>query len=330
MKTIPFAAVAVLTWVALAAPAGAVRILENFSLEAGRTDGNRIASPVWDAAGVEPVVVEKLGWTPGTDYLVVRRLTMRVPQFTVGSGLDLGAQLSIALQTEGGALGLRMASPGTAGWTVSGTVEDLWLETRPVIYGPVLLYAYMDVAMTVRHGDEPPRQARYRFHNMYARFNGGFGLQDEMGEALAQFLVESGQELAARLNRDFFHAPPHPSIRLEAQTLAAGPLEGREALLRRVGLSGSPDAVPVLLGALTREPDEALRVHVLDALASLGSPVAVQPLAARYDGEDEDCRFFILKVWDYVGGEEAAALVTQKGPRDKDPASRALAGRLGH
>ena len=311
-----------------AAPAFAVRVLENFNLEAGRTDKNRISAPVWDAAGVGPVVVEKLAWKPGPDYQVIRRLTMRVPQFTVSPSLDLGAQLSITLQTEGTSLGLRMSAPGTAGWTVSGSIEDLWLETRPVIYGPLLFYAYMDVALSVRRGDGAPQTVRYRLHNMYARVNGGFGIQDEVAEALAQFLVESGQEIAARLNRDFFHAPAHPSIRLEAESLAAGSLDDREAQLRRVGLSGSRDAAPVLLGLLAKEKDEGNRVYVLDALANLGSADVVRPLAERYDGEDEDCRFFILKVWDSLGGDEARSLIAQKGPKDKDVACRSLAGRL--
>jgi len=311
-----------------AAPAHAVRALENFSLDAGHTDTNRIASPVWDAAGLDPVAVEKLAWKPGADYQVVRRLTMRIPQFTVSPALDLGAQLSIALQSEATSLGLRLGQPGTAGWTVSGGIEDLWLETRPVYFGPILFYAYMDVALNVRHGGGEPQAVRYRLHNMYARANGGFGVQDEVAEALAQFLVDSGQELAARLNRDFFKAPALPSLRLEAETLAAGPLNDKESQIRRIGLSGSREAVPVLLALLAKEKDEGNRVYVLDALASLGSGDAVRPLADRYDKEDEDCRFFTLKVWDYTGGDEARALIAQKGPKDEDVACRALAGRL--
>jgi len=310
-----------------AAPAAAVRILENFSLDLGRVPENRVGSPVWDAAGVDPVAVEKLVWKPRPDYLVVRRLTMRAPQFTVGPALDLGAQLSIALQTEGTALGLRMSAPGASGWTVSGSIEDLWVETRPIIYGPIMFYAYMDVALDVRRGGGAPQTVRYRLHNMYAQVNGGFGLQDEAAETVAQFLIESGQEIAARLNRDFFHAPAHPSLRLEAEALAAGPLGDREAQVRRIGLSGLPEAVPLFLGLLARE-EEVHRVYLLDALASLGSAAVVEPLAERYDGEDEDCRFFILKVWDYLGGDEARALIARKGPKDEDVACRALAERL--
>jgi hypothetical protein len=329
MRTVRRAAAAALTLGMLGAgPATAALVLRNFALDAGRHEGNRIATPVWDASGVEPVAVEKLDWRPGPDHLVVRRLTMRGPQYTPAPGLDLAAQLSVALQTEGSALGLRMTAPASAGWTVSGTVEDLWVETRPVFYGPILFYGYLDVALTVRHGEEEPRQARYRFHNMYARYNAGMGMQDEASEVIAQFLVDSAQEMLARVNRDFLHAPAHPAIRLEAETLAGGRLDGQEAQLRRIGLSGSADAVAPLLALLPREPEESWRVHVIDALANLGSAQAVQPLAARYDAEDEDCRFFILKAWDAIGGEEARSLIAGKGPKDEDVACRALAKRL--
>ena len=70
------------------------------------------------------------------------------------------------------------------------------------------------------------------------------------------------------------------------------------------------------------------RVYLLDALASLSSAGAVQPLADRYDGEDEDARFFILKAWDYLGSEESRTLIARKGLKDKDVACRALAERL--
>jgi hypothetical protein len=287
-----------------------------------------MASPVWDAAGAETLSVERLGWKPAPDYLVIRRLALRATQYTRGPALDLGAQLAIALSNEGTALGLRMVSPGSGGFTVGGAIEDLWLETRPIMFGPIMFYAYMDLALEVRRGDGAPLPIRYRFHNMYARANGGFGMQDEAAEALAQFLVDSAQELAARLNRDFVHAPAHPGVRLEAQTLAAGSLDDREAQVRRLGLSGAGDIVPLLLARLAAESDEGNRVYLLDALANLASPEIVAPLAQRYPGEDEDCRFFILKAWDYEGGEEARDLIAQHGPRDPDPACRALAGRV--
>jgi hypothetical protein len=308
-------------------PAAAIRPVENFRLEDGRSDRNRISSPVWDTVNVAPVAIDKVTWKPGADYKLVRRLHRRHPQYTIAPSLDLGAQLAIALQNEGAALGLRMSAPGAAGWTIEGTVHDLYFEGVPIVYGPNLFYGFLDVALTVRQGEGEPRTVRYRSHNMYARFNGGFGLQDEVAEVTAHFLIDSAQEMLARLNRDFFQAPALPGIRLEAQALAV-PLDDRETELRRIGLSGSPDAVPILLALLEKEKEEGNRVYVLDALANLGSADAVRPLAGRYDKEDEDCRYFILKAWDFIGGEEARAQIRQKGLKDKDRPAQSLASRV--
>ncbi|HEX7186121.1 MAG TPA: hypothetical protein VF756_30120 [Thermoanaerobaculia bacterium] len=313
---------------ALCSSPALARVLEVFNLDAGRTDKNRIASPVWDAGAAEPVVVEPIASKLDSEYKVARRLSMRVPEFTVSPAIDLGRLLSAALQTEGTAMGLRIASPGTAGWTVSGTLDDVFVETRPIIYGPIMFYAYMKVALNVRRGGGEPRAVTYRLHNMYARANGGFGVQDEVSEVLANFLIDSAQEIMARLNRDFFQAPAHPSIKLRTDVLAASTLDDREAELRMIGFSGSREALPVLLALLAKEKDEGNRVYVLDALASLGAVEAVQPLAQRYAGEDEDCRFFILKAWDYIGGEEARSLILRNGPEDEDKACRSLAARL--
>jgi HEAT repeat protein len=186
----------------------------------------------------------------------------------------------------------------------------------------------MQVTLTARHGEGEPRTLRYRLHNMYARFNGGFGVQDEVAEVVAQLLLESAQEIAARLNRDLIQAPPHPSIASRLPLLTK--ISGSENAVRTIGLSGSPAAVPAFLALLAREADESARVNLIDALANLGSAEAVEPLAARYEREDEDCRFFILKAWDYIGGAAATELAAAKGSRDEDKAARQLAGRIGH
>ena len=309
-----------------ASPALGARVMTVFDLEAGRTDKNRIAAPVYDAAAVAPIVVEPLVSRLDPSYLVVRRLKQRVPQFTVDPSIDLGRHLTVALQTEGTAMGLRMAAPGTAGWTVSGTLDDVYFETAPIIFGPIMFYGHMRVTLTVRPQAGEPRTLTYRLHNMYARANGGFGVQDEASEVLANFLIDAAQEILARLNRDLFEAPPHPSIRLRAEALAASSLNDREADLRAVGLSGDPAAVPLLLAVLAKERDEGNRVYVIDALAHLGDPSIVQPLAQRYAGEDEDGRYFILKAWDAIGGEEARSLIAKHGLKDEDAACRSLAG----
>lgn len=219
-----------------------------------------------------------------------------------------------------------MAAPGTAGWTLSGTLDDVYLESAPILFGPIMFYAHMRVTLNARPQDGEPRTVTYRLHNMYARANGGFGVQDEASEVLANFLIDSAQEIVARLNRDVFEAPAHPSIRLRAEALSASSLNDREADLRTIGLSGEPAAVPLLLALLAKEKDEGNRVYVIDALAHLGAGDAVQPLAQRYAGEDEDGRYFILKAWDAIGGEEARGLISKHGAKDEDAACRSMAG----
>lgn len=312
----------------LAAPASG-REMVNLALEQGRTDDNRISSPVYELPA-ESLTVEPIVSRLPASHKIVRRLSGRIPEYTPAPSIDLGAMLTAALQGEGGAMGLRIASStgGSAGgWTVGGTLDDLYLETKPVIFGPLLFYGYLQVTLSARRGEGEPRMLRYRLHNMYARFNGGFGVQDEAAEVVAQFLIESAQEIAARLNRDLVQAPPHPSVasRLALLTKVAG----NENALRSIGLSGSPAAVPALLALLGREADENARVNLIDALANLGSAEAIEPLAARYEREDEDCRFFTLKAWDYIGGTAAAELAAAKGNRDEDNAARKLAARIG-
>jgi hypothetical protein len=320
--------------IALCASPAPARVLKVFKLESGHTDKNRISTPLYEAGAVDPVTVEPLASQLGAEHKVSRNLPAGgTPEFTLSPTVDLGKHLTQAIQTEGAAMGLRTASTGTVGWKVSGTLDDVFLQTRLVSFGPILFYGYMKVTLTVGHGEGEPRTVTYRLHNMYARYpGGGMGLlsaQDEYSEALANFLIDSGQEIVARLNRDFFKAPVQPGILRKAEALAsAANLDDREADLRMIGLSGSREAVPILLGLLPKEKDEGNRVYVIDALANLGTADAVQPLAQRYAREDEDCRFFILKAWDYIGGEEAQGLISRNGGPDKDHACRALAGRL--
>ncbi len=66
----------------------------------------------------------------------------------------------------------------------------------------------------------------------------------------------------------------------------------------------------------------------MDALASLGAPAAVGPLASRYALEDEDPRWFTLKAMDYIGGPEAAKVVESSGLKDEDAGPKRLAARI--
>jgi hypothetical protein len=54
----------------------------------------------------------------------------------------------------------------------------------------------------------------------------------------------------------------------------------------------------------------------------------VAPLSARYDKEDEDCRWYTLKAMDYIGNEAALALVRDKGVKDGHEPCKRLAKRV--
>jgi len=302
--------------------------LETLNLEAGRTDANRLATPVYETPE-RPVVFLPLAAKYDRQAEVVRRLSARVPRFTA-TGVDFAALLTSALQAEGSAMGLRVVAPerGAAGYTVEGSLNDVFLESKPVLLGPILFYGFLDVSLSVRDGEGPARPLRYRVSAMYARFNGGFGVKDEVEEVVAELLLDGAQEIVARLNREVFHAFPHPTIQAKLAALAGGAAD-HDAELRAVALSGAPSAAPALLALLTKEPREEVRAGLIDALAILGDPAAVEPLAARYAKEDEDCRFFTLKLWDAVGSAEARELIAKRGKKDDDAACQHLAARIG-
>ena len=97
--------------------------------------------------------------------------------------------------------------------------------------------------------------------------------------------------------------------------------------LLRIGLSGYAPGVPLLLEILDQEKDESDRVHVINALANIGSSEAIDGLAGRYGQEDEDCRYFTLKAMSYIGSSEANEFVAKDGVHDKKLACRVLAQR---
>jgi HEAT repeat protein len=98
-----------------------------------------------------------------------------------------------------------------------------------------------------------------------------------------------------------------------------------ENQLLRFGLSGNSPGVSLLLGILDQEKDESDRVHVINALANIGSSEAVDVLAERYGNEDEDCRYFTLKAMSYIGSSEAMEFVAREGVHDNKLACKVLA-----
>lgn len=312
---------------AAALPAQAAKPLAEVNLELGRTETNRIVAPVYDTAQTPSVRFEPLQVDFDTSALVVRRLVKRVPQNNLPANLDVGQLLADGLIWEGRSMGLRRAEGDAADWTVSGRIDDLFLETRPIPFGPILYYTHLHVTFTVK-GEGVQETVPMRVHNMIARFNGGMGARDENTEAFNIFMVEASQELVARLNRRFFKAPPNPALEASIAGLSPTLIGERESELRRIGLSGSSDAIQPLLELLRQLPDENHRVHAVEALTWLGAEEAVPVLIERYKEEDEDVRYYTLKLVDALGGDEVENFLKTRARFDPDPACRAFANRL--
>ena len=293
--------------------------LSPVDLSLGQTERNRL-SAVYDAAGIAPVRFETLEWE-GDGGPLVRRLKNEKVRYTAGP--DLGLHLLDALQSEARAMGLP-AGEGQ-GWTVRGVVDDVSLYERRIPYGPLMFYAFLRATLEVESPAGEKGTRTYDVHDIYWRYNAGFGARDEAMEALAAFLIGSSQELVARLNRDWFHASPAASI--VNRRVGLDMLEEDEPLVREIGLAGSSGHVETLLRLLDTVSEEDERVEIINALALIGDPRASEPLQRRYSSEGEDARFFTLKALDSIGGE-ARAFAREHGARDESHGCVRLAGRL--
>jgi hypothetical protein len=314
---------------------GAVTVLAATIGQIGLSEGvdaiNRITSPVYDTVGIAPLDIGALAANYDRKAKFVRRTGGRLPatrgpEYDLDQRVDLGALLTEALNNEATTMGFRRAAESES-WRISGSLKDIYLESRQVYMGATLFYGYMDVELEVRGPSGQAMTRRMRLHNYFGGYNAGFGRRDEAEAAAAHLLVEGAQEIIARLNREFFKAPPHPSMTTKLEGLRTG-VDGRLADLRAVGLSGLPAAGPSLLELVSGENDENRRSAIIDALASLASSDAVAALAKRYASEDEDCRWYILKAMDYTGGLEAERFVSSQGAKDKDANPRRLAARI--
>jgi hypothetical protein len=305
-------------------------VIERLDLEKGRNEENRINTPMFDTSGIGTVRFGAIESSYDTgDYLVYLMhkslLTPKPkrpkPHYKLDPSVDLGDVFGDVLGSESVAMGFR---EGAGGWTVTGSIRDIVLEIRPSGggFGPLLFFGYMDLELDV----EGAGTHRMKLYNFSQNYNAGFGAQDEAKETLARFLIESAQEALARLNRDVFHAPPLPDIAARLEKLVPNE-EHQEHDLLLIGLSGSTEAVPKLLGLLEAEKDESDRVNILNALANIGSPDAFDALARRYAGEDEDCRLYTLKAMGYMETEQARAFIAENGSNDKYLPIRVWASR---
>lgn len=325
---------AVLALVGLAAHAQAGTIKKVRVDEFGHDKINRLTRPVYVASGVLPLRVGTI--TSGYDRKakVVRgwgNLFTKGPSYDLDSAVDLGTLLTQALRDEAKAMGFALAATeGEKAWEISGTLKDMHTDSQQITgYGAVLSYGFLDLELAVRPPDGAAQNRRWRAHTFFGKVNMGFGRKDEAEAGLAHLVVEGAQDIVARLNREFLKAPPSPAMEEKLRVLTASGVQGHEAELHLVGLSGLPSAVAPLLTLLEKEPSEDNRSPIINALARLGSAEAVATLANRYEREDEDCRWYTLKAMDYIGGDKAAAVLKEKGSKDQDDANKRLIKKLG-
>ena len=305
--------------------------MQQIKLTEGYDDVTRITTPIYENSGLSVETAVTGGYDRKAKF--VRRTGGRLPatrgpEYDLNEKVDLAALLTEALHSEALAMGLNRAGASERAWRVTGTIREIYLESRQIYMGSTLFYGYMDVELQVNSPSGESQTRRLRVHNYTGGYNAGFGRRDEAESAAAHLLVEGAQEILARLNRDLFKAPPHRDMSGKLNHLQTAGVKGNLGELRMVGLSGLPAAVPSLLSLVAKEGDENLRSAIIDSLAHLGSPDAVAPLSGRYAMEDEDARWYTLKAMDYIGGSEAERLVNTLGMKDKDAAPKRLAAKI--
>lgn len=294
-------------------------------------EDNVLGAPVFEGASAPPIRFEglKVERDPQADF--VRRIPggfVRALRYRLAPGLDLGALLTTSLRSEAGTLGLR-SGPENEAVVVRGKLLDPFVENRGIFGGAILFYSYFAVELEIVWPDGRTQTLAGSFHEMVTRVNGGFGAKDEAGEATARLLVNAAQEIVARIARDHLAAPVSPAVKDLIPALAASGADDRYPSLRRLGLSGLPEAAPMLLQLMAREKEEDDRSQVIGALASLRDPEAAAKLAAAYRQDDaEDCRFAMLKAFAYLGGEKAKGRIRELGLADEDSANSRLARYL--
>ena len=320
---------AIWVWVGIIAlvssPVEAKRI-KSMDLKLGRVDDNRIEGPVYDTSGLPVIIIEPLGAAYDRDAEVVRSLGMGTKAWDLDSSINLAQYLSTELASAAGDLGFVVAPSAQQAWTIGGRLTDVFVESKAGFWGGIQHYGYIEVELNVRGPGGEARSHRFRAHEYMVNANAGLSQRDEATESVARLLVEAAPEIIARLNREHFAAPPHPSILNKLNLLAAeGVTDASRNSLRSIGLSGNSQASGVLLALLSKTEDENDRYDLINALANLGSSDIVAPLSQRYASEEEDCRFMIIKAMDYVGSPEAIRVVIGQATQDDGKGNRSRA-----
>ena len=302
---------------ACAASVQAAPTIREIRLADGWNDVNRITAPVYDGSAM--LAIESIVSKYDKKARFVRRMGGNMftkgPEYELDPGVDLAALLSEALRTEAPVMGFRQPADSASAWRLSGTLEDIFLESRQVYMGATLFYGYIDLDLQLVSPTGERHSRRFRLHSYSGSYNAGMGRRDEAEEAAARMLVDGAQEALARINRELIRMPAHQAMGARLEQLSPGGLADRSATIRAVGLSGVSGAGAKLMALIASEPDEDRRSDLIEAVGVVGAPEAVPVLDARYVTEDEDCRWSILKAMDYIGGAEAEHAITARGSR---------------
>lgn len=314
-KTLVAAAVGLLA----VAELHAIGTIKAITLADGRTTENTIKTPVFDGSASPAVRVGAIASAFDRKAKIVRRGTSgfftKGPEYNLDRGLDLAAVLAESMRAEAVSMGLSAADGGVR---LDGTLHDIYLESKQIPYGATLFYGYMDVELKLS-GSQTGSE-RFRVHHYTGSYNAGMGRRDEAEGALAQLLVHGAQELLARLGRKTLAFKPAAAL--------ANLQPSSTPEIYAMGLAGPQTAGSTLATMLGTDTDENRREALLNAIGLLGAREVVSALAARYDTESEDCRWYTLKALDYIATDEALAIVKSRGTADKDIGPRRLAARI--
>jgi len=298
----------------------AIGTIKSITLADGRTTENTLKTPIFDGSASPAVRVGTITSAFDRKAKIVRRGTSgfftKGPEYNLDRGLDLAALLGESMRAEAVTMGL---SAGDNGVRLDGTLHDIYLESKQIPYGATLFYGYMDVEL--KYSGSQSGSERFRVHHYTGSYNAGMGRRDEAEAALAQLLVHGAQELLARVGRKGLSLKPAAAV--EKLQPSGSPAE-----IYAIGLAGAPAAGTALAAALATEKDEDRREAMLNAIGLLGARDAVSTMSGRYDAETEDCRWYTLKALDYIGTDEAMAIIKSRGTADKDVGPRRLAARV--
>jgi hypothetical protein len=318
-------------WVTLPVAGGTIKKLD---LSMGEEDETNIGVPVFETEGISPVFIGEIAPEYDRTGEIIRKSKSggMGPKYDLSASVDLGALLGEAMRAEASDMGFRVVE-GDTSWAVGGSLRDIFLESHQPAggWGPIIFWGYVHVELVARRGDES-HSFELKLSHLIHRYNphGIIGRKDEAKEATASLMILSAQEIIAHLNRELWQAKPQPGIAAMIADLGKrGKIEDNDNELLLIGLSASNEAVPVLLELLEKEKDEADRVHIINALANIGSPVAVEPLARRYDNEDTDCQWYIFKAMSFIGNDQAVGFLNQHSFPRKCVECRTLVNWLG-